>query len=182
MYFKKQGFTIVELMVVIVIVGALLTLTYQLFSDVWDSELSQKSSYSLTINFDKKKMSVQLYDKKNDKIVDSGLQSLWQNEMQKAGRFANDDDKENNNKNEIKYLVHPQRMPNNLKKIYSVSGIEITSRIVNILFYPNGTSDSVIFALGEKSNYKYLFLPNQNIEAKTLYKLDFNQFKEEEYK
>ncbi len=192
-------------MVVIVIVGALMAIGYQLLKTVWAEQFSSSSPQqieelfkysremamakgkilSLVINLDKKELGISYFDPAKERQADDNLQKMWlkenssllsEEERQIRGyEDDDDDDLDEKIKERLKsrrWLVELQRIPGGLEKIYSVSGLVLNGPLVNIHFYPNGTSDSIIFKFKDRAK-PYLYLPHQNTAAVRLQKVDF---------
>lgn len=66
------------------------------------------------------------------------------------------------------WITGPGQLPGDIEAFYSTGGIEMTGPLINIQFYPNGTSDGIVLKL---STGGFLFLPRQNVPARKIDKL-----------
>ena len=197
----KKGFTIIELLVVIALLGAMMTLAYQMLQSVWAEKFSSNkplqikqllnfgrlksldtgSTLTLVLNFEERKMGIHYYKPELEAEQDEAIESLSKTNSQLSYRIQKllqqKQDRSNllkEKKIEIEWLVEPTNLPTTLLKVYSVGGSEIKNKKVYIHFYPNGTSDSVILEFNEAVAQKYLYLPRYNIPFVYIQSLDYN--------
>lgn len=179
----QRGFTLIELMVVLVIGGALLLLAYNVMSSFLQARMSgnqdiafegyfqdarrqaliQQKTLTLEINLDKKTFGLRLYDVRLELQADAALRQLA--EVKRVRQYKDKDDFDtvpavDTPKPE---WINPERkIPTVLTKILSSSGLELTGPFVYIHFYPTGNSDSVILQFGER-NPDYVYIPRYNL-------------------
>ena len=195
-------------MVVLVIAGAIMAITFQALSSILDKQINDKTSYematlfkytrdyalgngkiyTLELDLEKRNMGVREFHPELETEIDSSLQELWENRSQylyteedrkrlgiqikdnTSTSFENPTDEEDKEDIEVNWVIEKQSMPANLKKVYSVTGLELKGPLIYVHFYPNGTSDSLIFFY-KGQDYPYLFLPRQGSRAVYLKKL-----------
>ncbi|GAB4429428.1 MAG: hypothetical protein OHK0011_11860 [Turneriella sp.] len=179
---RQQGFTLVELMVVLVIGGSLLLMAYNLLTGFMQAQLSgnqdiafegyfqdarrqaliQAKTLTLEINLDKKTFGLREYDPKLELNPDSSLQQLAEIKRYRLDR-AIDEERDKDEKPKPKWVNPERKMPTALTKILSSSGLELTGPILYIHFYPTGNSDAVILQFGE-TNPNYVYIPRYNLQ------------------
>jgi len=179
---RQKGFTLVELMVVLVIGGSLLLMAYNLLTGFMQAQLSgnqdiafegyfqdarrqaliQAKTLTLEINLDKKTFGLREYDPKLELNPDSSLQQLAEIKRYRNNRTI-DDDRDKEEKPKPKWVNPERKLPTVLTKILSSSGLELTGPILYIHFYPTGNSDSVILQFGE-TNPNYVYIPRYNLQ------------------
>lgn len=179
---RRQGFTLVELMVVLVIGGSLLLMAYNLLTGFMQAQLSgnqdialegyfqdarrqaliQARTLTLEINLDKKTFGLREYDPKLELNPDASLQQLAEIKRYRIDR-AVDTDREKEEKPKPKWVNPERKIPTVLTKILSSSGLELTGPILYIHFYPTGNSDAVILQFGE-TNPNYVYIPRYNLQ------------------
>ncbi|HMY10568.1 MAG TPA: prepilin-type N-terminal cleavage/methylation domain-containing protein [Turneriella sp.] len=179
---RRQGFTLVELMVVLVIGGSLLLMAYNLLTGFMQAQLSgnqdialegyfqdarrqaliQAKTLTLEINLDKKTFGLREYDPKLELNPDASLQQLAEIKRYRIDR-AVDTDREKEEKPKPKWVNPERKIPTVLTKILSSSGLELTGPILYIHFYPTGNSDAVILQFGE-TNPNYVYIPRYNLQ------------------
>lgn len=179
---KLRGFTLIELMVVLTIGGALLLLAYNLLTSFMQSRLSgsqdiafegyfqdarrqaliQAKTLTLEINLDKKTFGLREYDARLELSPDAALQTLAELKRYRLDREW-DRDKAKEEVPKPKWVNAERKIPTALTKILSSSGLELTGPIIFIHFYPTGNSDSVILQFGE-SGSNYVYIPRYNLQ------------------
>ena len=179
---RREGFTLVELMVVLVIGGSLLLMAYNLLTGFMQAQLSgnqdialegyfqdarrqaliQAKTLTLEINLDKKTFGLREYDPKLELNPDSSLQQLAEIKRYHNNRMI-DEDRDKEEKPKPKWVNPERKLPTVLTKILSSSGLELTGPILYIHFYPTGNSDSVILQFGE-TNPNYVYIPRYNLQ------------------
>ncbi|MFO1480587.1 MAG: prepilin-type N-terminal cleavage/methylation domain-containing protein [Turneriella sp.] len=179
---RRQGFTLVELMVVLVIGGSLLLMAYNLLTGFMQAQLSgnqdialegyfqdarrqaliQAKTLTLEINLDKKTFGLREYDPKLELNPDASLQQLAEIKRYRIDR-AVDTDREKEEKPKPKWVNPERKIPTVLTKILSSSGLELTGPILYVHFYPTGNSDAVILQFGE-TNPNYVYIPRYNLQ------------------
>lgn len=179
---RRQGFTLVELMVVLVIGGSLLLMAYNLLTGFMQAQLSgnqdiafegyfqdarrqaliQAKTLTLEINLDKKTFGLREYDPKLELNPDSSLQQLAELKRYRLDR-AIDEERDKEEKPKPKWVNAEKKIPTVLTKILSSSGLELTGPILYIHFYPTGNSDAVILQFGE-TNPNYVYIPRYNLQ------------------
>jgi prepilin-type N-terminal cleavage/methylation domain-containing protein len=179
---KSRGFTLIELMVVLTIGGALFVLGYNLLTSFMQQRLSGNQdiafegyfqdarrqalilakTLTLEINFDKKTFGLREYDARLELNPDAALASLAE---VKRYRQQRDFDREKSEEEapKPKWITSEQKIPTILTKILSSSGLELSGPIIFVHFYPTGNSDSVILQFGD-SNPSYVYIPRYNLQ------------------
>lgn len=170
---SRQGFTLIELMVVIVIIGSMMTVGYQLLKTFLtekmgggeyslnglvkharEKALSKGQTLTLEFNLEERKISLNVYDPAREGSHESALYSL-------KGRIERATFEEENDENiefQPEYLLEPRDFPAEIEKIYSISGLVLEGPSVYVHMYPNGTSDSIFLKL-KGMNDKLLYIP-----------------------
>jgi prepilin-type N-terminal cleavage/methylation domain-containing protein len=186
---RRQGFTLVELMVVLVIGGSLLLMAYNLLQSLMQAQLSgnqdiafegyfqdarrqaliMAKTLTLEINLDKKTFGLREYDPKLELNPDAALKQLAEIKRYRTDR-AIDEERETEEKPKPKWINPERKIPTAITKILSSSGLELTGPILYIHFYPTGNSDSVILQFGE-TNPNYVYIPRYNLQPVHLNKL-----------
>lgn len=167
----------IEMMVVIAIVGSVMLVLSSLLSDLLNRRLTQNNKVewtgifryarkeamskgkllTLEINMDSREFSLRLYNPVIE-AEDSGEQS-------KSDFLLRPDYSENENSEKEKvFLVPPEELPNGLKEVYSIAGLLQEGPFIYVHFYPDGTSDPVIFHFPNREK-PYLFFPSRNFEG-----------------
>ncbi len=179
---KRRGFTLVELMVVLTIGGALLLLAYNMLTSFMQARLSGSQdiafegyfqdarrqalilakTLTLEINFDKKTFGLREYDPRLELNPDASLQQLAEMKRYRQDREW-DRDKAKEDAPKPKWVNPERKIPTVLTKILSSSGLELTGPIIYIHFYPTGNSDSVILQFGD-TNPSYVYIPRYNLQ------------------
>ena len=201
---KKHGFTLIEIMIVLAIIGSLLILTSQLFTSFTGASLGEQpkdqlnyyfsmarsrslntgKKHTLIINLEKRTLGLRTFSALLDNTLDSNLSKLSLSLASKTLQQTKDDTSEDRIKalkkarSDTKWVVKPIGLPKKLIHIYSISKLELKGPIIRLFFYPNGTSDSIIFELGninDELDRSYLFLPRFNQNALTISQLQFHQ-------
>lgn len=179
---KRRGFTLIELMVVLTIGGALLLLAYNMLTSFMQARLSGSQdiafegyfqdarrqalilakTLTLEINFDKKTFGLREYDPRLELNPDASLQQLAEMKRYRQDREW-DRDKAKEEAPKAKWINPERKIPTVLTKILSSSGLELTGPIIYIHFYPTGNSDSVILQFGDTSP-NYVYIPRYNLQ------------------
>ena len=179
---NRAGFTLVELMVVLVIGGSLLILAYNLLNSLLQSRLSGNQdiafegyfqdarrqalilakTLTLEINLDKKTFGLREYDPRLELNPDAALQQLAEVKRYRYER-ERDREKEKEEAPKAKWINSEKKIPTVLKKILSSSGLELAGPIIWIHFYPTGNSDSVILQFGDTTP-DYVYIPRYNLQ------------------
>jgi prepilin-type N-terminal cleavage/methylation domain-containing protein len=178
---NQAGFTLIELMVVLVIGGSLLLLAYNLLTSFMQARLSgnqdiafegyfqdarrqaliSAKTLTLEVNLEKKTFGLREYDSRLELSPDAALQQLADVKRYRYER-EKDRDKEKEEAPKPKWINSEQKLPTVLKKILSSSGLELAGPIIWIHFYPTGNSDSVILQFGE-TNPNFVYIPRYNL-------------------
>jgi prepilin-type N-terminal cleavage/methylation domain-containing protein len=181
---RRQGFTLVELMVVLVIGASLLLMAYNLLTGFMQAQLSGNQdiafegyfqdarrqalilakTLTLEINLDKKTFGLREYDPRLELNPDAALQQLaeikrYRNELSIDKERSIDEEE----KPKPKWINPERKIPTILTRILSSSGLELTGPIIYIHFYPTGNSDAVILQFGE-TNPNYVYIPRYNLQ------------------
>jgi prepilin-type N-terminal cleavage/methylation domain-containing protein len=181
---RQQGFTLVELMVVLVIGASLLLMAYNLLTGFMQAQLSGNQdiafegyfqdarrqalilakTLTLEINLDKKTFGLREYDPRLELNPDAALQQLaeikrYRNELSIDKERSIDEEE----KPKPKWINPERKIPTVLTRILSSSGLELTGPIIYIHFYPTGNSDAVILQFGE-TNPNYVYIPRYNLQ------------------
>jgi prepilin-type N-terminal cleavage/methylation domain-containing protein len=181
---RQQGFTLVELMVVLVIGASLLLMAYNLLTGFMQAQLSGNQdiafegyfqdarrqalilakTLTLEINLDKKTFGLREYDPRLELNPDAALQQLaeikrYRNELSIDKERSIDEEE----KPKPKWINPERKIPTILTRILSSSGLELTGPIIYIHFYPTGNSDAVILQFGE-TNPNYVYIPRYNLQ------------------
>lgn len=181
---QQKGFTLVELMVVLVIGGSLLLMAYNLltgfmqarlsgnqdiafegyFQDARRQALISSKTLTLEINLDKKTFGLREYDPRLELNPDQALQALAEMKRYRTDR-AIDRDRETPGEDvpKPKWINKEQKIPTVLTKILSSSGLELSGPIIYIHFYPTGNSDAVILQFGD-TNPNFVYIPRYNLQ------------------
>lgn len=179
---KRRGFTLIELMVVLTIGGALLLLAYNMLTSFMQARLSGSQdiafegyfqdarrqalilakTLTLEINFDKKTFGLREYDPRLELNPDASLQQLAEMKRYRMDREW-DRDKAKEEAPKAKWINPERKIPTVLTKILSSSGLELAGPIIYIHFYPTGNSDSVILQFGD-TNPNYVYIPRYNLQ------------------
>ena len=176
-----------------VLIGTGMTTLYQLLKAVWAENLSGGTSLqiqqffqfgrerslqvgsivTMEIDLEKRTTGLRLYDPRLEDDQDQGLDSLAQQSASNSFRSSQiikdieereEELAEEKDSTQEKWILRPTSLPSDLKKIYSAGGIELVGPKIFVHFYPNSTSDSLIFQFDRK-NRAYLFLSRYNIPA-----------------
>lgn len=158
----RPGYTMIELMIVVAIIGSIFTLTYQLsktfisskIAAVTPQEISALASHArekamasgetltLEFNLDKRSMGLRSFDPAIETVGEPP-----------PARYDLDED-ESDGKN---WIFEGIDFPSDLTAFYSVSGVELSGPYIYFHFYPNGSSDSIIFFYeGREKPYYYI--------------------------
>ncbi len=177
----QAGFTLIELMVVLVIGGSLLLLAYNLLTSFMQARLSgnqdiafegyfqdarrqaliMAKTLTLEVNLEKKTFGLREYDSRLELSPDAALQQLADVKRYRYER-ERDKEKEKEEAPKPKWVNREQKLPTVLRKILSSSGLELAGPIIWIHFYPTGNSDSVILQFGE-TNPNFVYIPRYNL-------------------
>lgn len=178
----SRGFTLIELMVVLTIGGALLLLAYNLLTSFMQARLSgnqdiafegyfqdarrqaliRAKTLTLEINLDKKTFGLREYDPRLELNPDAALQMLADLKRYRTDREW-DKQKATEEAPKPKWINSEQKIPTVLTKILSSSGLELTGPIIYVHFYPTGNSDSVILQFGDTAP-NYVYIPRYNLQ------------------
>ncbi len=178
-------------MIVMVLIGAGMTTLYQLLKAVWaknlaggtplqvdqffrfgrERALQEGRIVTMEIDLEKRQTGLRLYNPLLEDAQDRGIDSLAQqsasNSFRRSRIIENTEEREEELAEEKEapkeeWILRPTSLPSDLKKIYSTGGIELVGPKIFIHFYPNSTSDSLIFQFDRKER-AYLFLSRYNI-------------------
>jgi prepilin-type N-terminal cleavage/methylation domain-containing protein len=178
----RRGFTLIELMVVLTIGGALLLLAYNLLTSFMQARLSGSQdiafegyfqdarrqalilakTLTLEINLDKKTFGLRHYDSRLELNPDAALQQLAEVKRYRFEREA-DREKQKEEAPKANWIIKEQKIPTALTKILSSSGLELVGPIIYVHFYPTGNSDSVILKFGTTTP-NYVYIPRYNLQ------------------
>jgi len=161
----RRGYTLIELIVVIAIIGSIMTLGLKLLQSLWQKQstgvtslefiqvlnlgrekaLAEGKRYCLTINIDKRTMELDLYDPARERITADFEQALKYDTGEKE-------------KPKTSEPMFRSNLPADFEGFHSTSGIKLTAPVIFIHFYPDGTSDS--FIVKYKNRQKpYWYIP-----------------------
>ena len=170
-----------------------MTTLYHLLQSVWDEQLSGNTSLqirqffkfgrekslsegdimSMVIDLEKRNMGLRMYNPNLEDAQDQALYSLAQQSSEASYRASLSLERVKEKKEELieqgkvpkdEWILKPTSLPASLKEIYSVGGILLTGPVIYVHFYPNSTSDSLIFKF-DRDKKKYLYLPRYNIPS-----------------
>ena len=188
----NAGFTLIEIMIVMVIGSAMLLLAYNLlttflkdrtsgsqdiafegyFLDARRLALIDGKTLTLEINYATKEFGLRLYEPKLEKAGDSALKQLTEIKNFQKRNSGIEDTPTGEEAVKPQWIHPPRKIPKVLTKVFSVSGLELTGPLIFIHFYPNGTSDSLILQFGEKGD-NFLYIPRYNIPPVYLSEMKF---------
>ena len=188
------GYTLIEVMIVLTLVGALLALLYQVLQTVWAENFSANTSLqikqffqfgrdkslasgriiSMHIDLEKREMGIRVYDPLFEDEQDSAIYSLAEQNseisyaaeeiLRKVEDVKLQISDETEGEKQEEWFLEPTPLPSGLKRIYSMGGVELVGPKIYVHFYPNGTSDSLLFEF-DREKKKYLYLPRYSIPA-----------------
>ncbi len=186
----RRGFTLVEVLVVVAILGTMAVLVFDLLrsfiadageapseltieglvSQARERALIHGKILTLYIDMEKREFGLREYDPLLETSVDASLAQL--SERIRRGRNPTTDDKEKKKQEEEKerrtvWLMDKRKLPANLLRIHSVSGLTLAGPDIFLHFYPDGTSDSFILEFEREQN-QYLYIPRQNTAPRYL--------------
>ena len=159
----------------------------QFFQFGRDKALASGRIMSMHIDLEKREMGMKVYDPLYEDDQDKAIYSLAEqnSEISYAAeeilRRVEDikleikEEKETEDRDEEEWLLEPTSLPSGLKRIYSMGGLELVGPKIYVHFYPNGTSDSLLFEF-DREEKKYLYLPRYSIPA--VYLDDFKVIRE----
>ncbi len=147
----------------------------QFFKFGRERALQEGSIITMVIDFEKKTTGLRLYNPSLEDFQDTAVNSLLQKKASQSSRisqFLDNIKKREEEFNEEKqlseekedWILNPTPLPTDLEKIYSIGGVELTGPKIFVHFYPNSTSDSLIFKF-KQNKRQYLYLPRYNIPA-----------------
>ena len=131
---------------------------------------------TMVLDLENREMGLRLYNPLLEDVQDRALDSLARKAASDSFRIRQFLEKleerekelakesEPTRKQEEKWILQPTALPSDLTKIYSVGGSELTAPKIFVHFYPNSTSDSLIFKFDRGEN-PYLYLPRYNVPA-----------------
>ena len=191
----RKGFTLIELGLVIFFASVLIIFGSSLIN-IFSSEklnknpqkelsfyfriarekaFSDGTKYTLEINLEEKTIGLREFIPEIDYSIDSTVRDLTISQARRNLLEIEYEDEEElyeklkkNNKKK-KWIIKKQKIPNTVTKVYSVSNLEIKGPVIYLFFYPNGTSDSVVFEISIKDKKKYIYLPRYISSSKTFY-------------
>lgn len=186
----RAGFTLIEILVVIAIVGSILAIGMQLlgtvklaqtetagrllleklFEDGRESSLRTGITYSMVLNLDNKTMGLRKFEADTEQNLDTEVSNMWIKQEQQA-LIEQETEEKNESKKEVSWIVSPVDLPADLESVYSLAGLPLTGPFIYMHFYPNGTSDSLIFYFKDRAK-PYLVVPSHNLPAYYLSDLD----------
>ncbi len=171
------AFSLIEVMVVIAIVGSVMLVLSSLLSDLLNRRFTESEKTEITgvfsygkkeamrtgsiltmeINMEKKEFGIKKFSR--DKEI-RNLPDTMNKEF--LLRPQGNSSRQNEEEQEEAYLLQGKKMPEDLEAILSVSGNKESGPFVYIHFYPDGTSDPVIFHFPAKEK-PYLYVPSGNL-------------------
>lgn len=173
-------------MVVIVIIGSMMTLGYQvlksvlrqqygqksplqlesLFKQAREQAMSQNQTLTLHLNRDSNTMGLAIFDPQHENSEDKALAELAiKKDRHKALREKMNEQQLEDDKEEQltpDWLMGPEKLPPDLTTLYSTSGLELTAYIIYVHFYPDGSADPLILHFEDRTP-PYMIVPRQNL-------------------
>ena len=137
-----------------------------LFRSARERAISGGNTLTLELNLEQKTIGLRKYQE----VIDRMASKTTEEEQEYDPEY--EEIREN-----IVWITGPGQLPGDIEKFYSTGGIEMTGPIINIQFYPNGTSDGLVIKLNTGG---YLFLPRQNVPARKINKLFVTEDEEDQ--
>ena len=159
----------------------------QFFQFGRDKALANGRIMSMHIDLEKREMGMKVYDPLFEDEQDSAIYSLAEqnSEISYAAeeilrrvediKLQISEEEETEEEDQEEWFLEPTPLPSGLKRIYSMGGLELIGPKIYVHFYPNGTSDSLLFEF-DREKQKYLYLPRYSIPA--IYLDDFRVIRE----
>ena len=179
-------------MVVLTLVGAMMALLFQVLQTVWADTFSTNSSLqikqffqfgrdkslasgkivSMHIDLEKREMGMRFYDPVLEDSQDSAIYSLAEQISKVSYRVQrmlerikeSREEKLDKRDDQGEWLLESTMLPSDLSHIFSVGGLELIGPKIYVHFYPNGTSDSLLFEFNREER-KYLYLPRYSLPS-----------------
>lgn len=190
-FLRKKGFTLIEILIVFSLASVLMLFGIRLLNTFTDfsfetsayknidyyflitrkKALSTGKKYTLELNLEEKIFGVREFIPRLDNTFDTTTDTLSEDSYDRTlkeskVKISTDEDSDEENKS-IDWFIARQRLPKNFEKAFSISLLEIKGPILRLFFYPNGTSDSIIFQYSESGHKKYFYIPNNNQSSRT---------------
>jgi len=170
------AFSLIEVMVVIAIVGSVMLVLSSLLSDLLNRRFTESEKTEITgvfsygkkeamrtgsiltmeINLEKKEFGIKKFSREKEvrNLPDTMNKEFL---LRPQGNSRQDEEEQ-----EEAYLLKGKKMPEDLEAVLGVSGNKESGPFVYIHFYPDGTSDPVIFYFPAKEK-PYLYVPSGNL-------------------
>jgi hypothetical protein len=135
----------------------------QLIDVAREKALAQGNIFTLLINIDKREMELALYNPEKERV------------MPDYELLQSKNDSVSNEKSKVKQndVLFKSNLPPDIEEFYSVSGIKLTSPIIYLHFYPDGTSDSIIVKYKNRAR-PYHFIPRNGGKGVFLFEINNN--------
>lgn len=133
----------------------------QLIDLAREKSLSKGIIFTLIINIDKKNMELTEFDPKNEQNTST---SDWKNISEK------------NEENKSKSLFK-SNLPSEIEEFYSTTGLKLSSPLIYMHFYPDGTADPIIIKYKEREK-PFHFIPRNG--GRGVFISDINNLNNEE--
>lgn len=144
-------------------------LTFEsLISQAREKALIEGKILTLHIDFEEREFGLRFYDPRLESSVDPSLAQLT-----KKGNYLQQSNEEKEPQ-KVTYLVEKKKLPPNLIKIHSITGLTLAGPDIYLHFYPDGTSDSFILEFDREEN-RYLYVPRMNTSPRYLQDLKAEQ-------
>ena len=137
-----------------------------LFKSGRERALATGQILSLHIDLENEKMGLMDFDPRFESGSDPALTALTEIQRRKRAGVKEENQAKDDEK-EPKWHFSMRSFPIGIQKLYSPSGLELQGPVVYVHFYPDGTSDSLIFELSREDN-RFLYLPRYNVSARYL--------------
>lgn len=154
----KRGFTIVELMVVLLIISVLSFSIYQVISGLWKNQFISVSRFDLNnyITLAREKASssqfthVLIIMREEKKM---GLKKLPKGLDHRALDLSITAGSEEKYLLEGDWVMEPVALPSDFEDIFSVSGQKLEGPYNYLMFYPDGSSDPLLWKMKDGGLY-----------------------------
>jgi len=165
-----KGVTLIEMMVVITILGAAFTVSYQLLKSFFSEQLesvndldiiqmidygrehaiSTGETLTLQINTEKNTMGLMVFNPSLETKTEENLK------MTLTDILSDNGDEDTEEKTE--WILSPKNLGSGIQAFYSINGIRLSGETINSHIYPNGTADPLIIEYDRNDN-PFLLIP-----------------------